>query len=173
MDKINDATEERTIKHKVFLYHIEQANVAKPDGSIGTVVLERMARRGETVMLREADANRGDALGAFYTDTELGRIEDGDPAPDVNPPAPNALALETAGVDEIRSWLMGEGPGPKPSVPQVINAINKIGDEDRNQVIASVLDAEKSKTGSDPRSTLVEPLEEALTEPEPNEGDKG
>lgn len=166
-DAINQATEERVIKHKVYTYYIELENQPRPDGTIGTVTVERMARRGETVMMREADANRGDALGAFYTDSELVRQEQGDPAPDVNPPAAPALMLETASVDEIRAWLVGEGPGPKPSVPQVTNAINQVGDDDRNQVIENVLEAEKSKDGSDPRTTLVEPLEEALKEPEP------
>jgi hypothetical protein len=165
-DAINDATEQRTIKHKVFIYHIEQPNVPLPDGTIGTQVVERMARRGETVMLREADANRGDSLDAFYTDAELSGSTDS--GPESAPPAPQALQLETASVDEIRAWLMGEGPGPKPSIPQVINAINAIGDDDRNQVIENVLEAENSKTGSDPRKTLVEPLEEALKEPEPD-----
>lgn len=165
-DAINEATEERVVKHKVFTYYIEMPNQPKPDGTIGTVVVERMARRGEKVKLREADANRGDALGAFYTEEELTRATAGDPAT-VEPPAPPALELETASVDEIRAWLQGEGPGPKPSVPQVINAINQIGDDDRNQVIENVLEAEKSKTGSDPRTTLVEPLEDALREPEP------
>lgn len=157
---------ERTIKHKVYTYYVELENQPKPDGTVGTMTVERLARRGTKVEMREADANRGDSLGAFYTDAELERIANGDTSPDVTPPAPPVLDLGNVSVDEIRAWLVGDGPGPKPSVPQVINAVNETADEDREGAIKKVLEAERSKSGSDERKSLVEPLSEALDEEE-------
>lgn len=162
----------RTIKHKVFTYYVEKKEGVRPDGSLGPVTLERQARRGETVELRDADANRGDELGAFYTDAELRAINNPDlPAADqVSVPPTNAVDLVNMSESDVVTWLTGGGPGSKPSVAQVLSAVKSVEDEDEQAEVAQrVLDAEKSRGDSDPRSTLVGPLEEILEEPEPEE----
>lgn len=157
---------ERTIKHKLYTYYVEKEDQPLHDGTVGTLTVERQARRGETVEMREADANRGDSLGAFYTEKELEAVESGSTDPADTPPAPPALDLANSDTDEIRAWLVGEGPGPKPSVPQVLNAVNTVEDEDdRVEVAQRVLEAERSKS-TDPRSTLTDPLDEFLNSPE-------
>lgn len=158
---------ERVVKHKVATYHVVNPDGVRGDGTIGEVVLERMGRRGDTIELRETEARRLDELGAFYTDAELEKLADAGETPaDEAPPAPpNADAVDLVALDEdaTGAWLKGEGAARRPSVPQVLNAINQVPEDDRAEVAKRVLDAEKLK---DPRSSLVEPLEEFLNEEE-------
>lgn len=155
---------ERTVKHKVVTYHVEKEGV-KADGSLGTVVVERQARRGDKIELREPEANVLDDLGAFYTDAEIKQLAEagltvGDTAPPA-PPVGDTTDLADMSVEEITAWLQGEGPGSKPSVPQALNAVNSAPEDSREEVAQKVLEAEQARDG-DPRSTLVGPLEEFL-----------
>lgn len=160
---------ERTVKHKRVSYFVETDGVL-PDGSLGEVTLERQAARGDTIELREGEANRLDALGAFYTDAELKAIASrGETVADQAPPEPpsnDVLDLVSMDKDQVKAWLAGDGPGAKPSVPQVMNAVNNAPEASRQEVAQTVLDAENDRDDGDPRTTLVGPLEEFLKDDE-------
>jgi hypothetical protein len=159
----------RTVKNKVHTYFTEQEGI-KPDGSWGLITVEQQAHRGEEVEITEAQANLGDKHGAFYTDAELKAIEDaGLTVDDTAPPAPpvgDQVDLVTMDETATVAWLQGQGPGKKPSIPQVLSAVNSAPEAERDDVAKRVLEAEKSRSDSDPRSSLVGPLEEFLAEPE-------
>lgn len=157
---------EKTIKHKVFTYHVETQGM-KPDGTLGDILVERQARRGETVDIPlDFELNRGNELGAFYTDEELEAIASGDSPQATTTDAPTAgIDLATAEEDDIALWLSGQGGSSKPSVPQVLNAVNAVPEESRKEAAQKVIDAEEAREG-DPRSTLVEPLEEFIADSE-------
>lgn len=168
---MSDKLQKRTIKHKAFTYFVEVDGI-KPDGTLGRVVRERMARRGEVVELSEADIRRGESLGAFYTEAELKRQSDaeaaataeadtgGDPA---TPPAPEVTDISEYDADDLSAWIRGVGAARKPSIPQVLAAVNAIGDEEERQDVAeAVKEAEESIDGRDPRASLVEELDRII-----------
>lgn len=155
---------EKTIKHKVFTYMVESKGL-KPDGTLGDILVERQARRGDTVDIPlDFEVNRGEELGAFYTDEELEAIASGD-SPQATPAdaATPAIDLATAEDDDVQLWLSGQGGSTKPSVPQVLNAVNAVPEESRVEAAQKVIDAEEAREG-EPRSTLVDPLEEYIEE---------
>lgn len=157
--KITEPTEERTVKHKAFRYYVEQPDPLRPDQIITRV---RTARAGDTVTLREVDARRGDAFGAFFTGEELrNRAADGSVIEEPDSSEAPVLDLTDLEADEIRSWLEGKREGQrKPSIPQVLAAVNAVEDDDDKAVIAeAVAEAEKS-ADHDTRTSLVEKLDE-------------
>lgn len=162
-------TVERTVKNKIHTY-FEETEGIKPDGTWGDITVEHQARRGDIIKINEAQANLGDKHGAFYTDAELKAIaERGETVDDTAPPAPPVGdQVDLATLDEAGTvaWLKGEGPGKKPSIPQVLNAVNAAPEAERDEVAKRVLEAERTRGDSDPRSSLVTPLEEFLAEPE-------
>lgn len=163
---------ERTVKHKVVTYHYEKPEGVRADGSLGPVVVERQARRGETIELREPEAFLLDELGAFYSDEELDalrRAQAGDPEA-TDTPEPTVVDLTELDVDAIRSWLQGQGPGSKPSIPNVLNTLDAIEDEEEKVEAAErVKEAETSKEGADARSSLVGKLDALIDEDEEEE----
>lgn len=176
----DSATVERVVKHKVFTYYVVDPDGIKPDGSVGEVTLERQARRGDKVELRQADANRGDALDAFYTKEELSALEQAGATPgDVAPPPPAETAqadvdLVTLDAEATASWLQGEEAGAKkPSIPQVLNAVNSAPEGERVEVAERVLDAENSRGDSEPRKSLVQSLEAFIEESQGNGDQNG
>jgi hypothetical protein len=172
--EITEPTEERVIKDKVFRYFLEQPDTIRPDQ---VIAVQHFARRGETVTLREVDARRGDAHGAFFTKAEIkagdhlrdpSRVEDIRRAPEgerepeglARSESPESVDLTQMDEGEIQSWLNGDSGARKPSIPQVIAAVEQIADdEDRAVVAEAVRDAERSASGRDPRSSLVERLD--------------
>lgn len=157
---------EKTIKHKVFTYSVETKGM-KADGSLGDILVERQARRGDTVDIPlEHEVARGESLGAFYTDQELEAIRSGGdstaPGTPADAPGPG-IDLTTASEEDVQVWLSGGGGASKPSVPQVLNAVNSVPEDDRVAAAEKVLDAEDAREGES-RSTLVDPLEEFLKE---------
>jgi hypothetical protein len=159
----------RTVKNKVHTFFTEQEGI-KPDGSWGTITVESQAHRGDEIEITEAQANLGDKHGAFFTDAELKAIaERGETVGDTAPPAPPVGdQIDLATMDEAATvaWLKGEGGAKKPSIPQVLSAVNAAPEAERDAVAQRVLDAEQSRGDSDPRSSLVGPLQEFLAEPE-------
>lgn len=173
----NDLTQERVVKHKLFTYHVVETDGVLPDGSIGDVTIEHQARRGDTVKLREADANRGDAADAFYSKEELSALEQAGATPgDVAPPPPAETAqadadLVTLDQEATTAWLQGEGVERKPSIPQVLNAVNSAPEGERVEVAQRVLDAENARGDTEPRKSLVESLESFIEDSKGDDGD--
>jgi hypothetical protein len=161
----NVKTVERTVKHKVVSYFTTTEGL-KADGTWGQVPVEQQARRGETITLAEPEAKRLDSLGAFFSDDELKALAAQNEAPaDTAPPGPpvgDVIDLASLSTEETQAWLEGSGDAPKPSVPQVLNAVNAAPEDAREEVAQRVLDAENARSESDPRKSLVEPLQEFL-----------
>lgn len=160
----------RTVKNKVHTYFVTEPGI-KPDGTWGDVTVERQARRGESIDIPEAQANLGDKHGAFYSDAELKRLAEAgaSPADDLPPGPPVGDQIDLVAMDDAATvaWLKGEREGtPKPSIPQVLSTVNAAPEAEREAVAQRVLDAEKARGDSDPRSTLVGPLEQFLAEEE-------
>lgn len=153
---------QRTIKHKIFTYHVETKGM-KADGTLGNILVERQARRGEEVDIPLAhEVEAGDNLNAFYTEEELKAIASGSSPQATTADTPKAgINLAEASEDDIQLWLDGQGGSSKPSVPQVLNAVNSVSDDDRKEAARKVLDAEQAREG-EPRATLVGPLEEFI-----------
>jgi hypothetical protein len=157
--ELTEPSEERVVKHKVFRYFLERYDTIRPDQ---VVTVQRLARSGETVQLRSVDAARGDSLGAFYTSEELAARESAGEAP--VEPSPSSVDLTELDEGELKAWLEGELEGhKKPSIPQVLSAVNAVADEeDRATIASAVKDAEES-ADHDTRTSLIEKLD-ALTE---------
>lgn len=141
---------ERVIKHKAFRYYVETPSLTDPDG---TVLRQRVARRGEKVDLREVDAHRGDQLDAFYTEAEL-KAQGGEEVAEAD--------ASGKSVNDLIDWLEEE----KPTAPQTINAAN--GDP---EVASRLLEAEESVTGRQPRSTVTDALEKIIDDAEDDDDD--
>jgi hypothetical protein len=159
----------RTVKNKVHTF-FEETEGIKPDGSWGTVTVENQAHRGDEIEITEAQARLGDKHAAFFTDAELKAIASrGESVGDTAPPAPpvgDVIDLAAMDSEATVAWLKGEGDARKPSIPQVLNAVNSAPEAEREDVAKRVLEAEKQRGDSDPRVSLVTPLEEFLAEPE-------
>lgn len=121
---------ERTIAIRAFPYYVDVEDPITGD----TRKRERIARRGETVDLREQDVKRGEKFGAFQSDaveTESG------------------LDLSTASSAELAEWIESDSP----TVQEVVDAAGD--DPARAQVL---LDAENVATGNNPRKGVVDGL---------------
>jgi hypothetical protein len=67
---------EKTIKFRLFHYYVEQPNMADPQGN--NVLVEKFASLGQTVDIpRQEDLQRGEELGAFFSDEEAEAIANG------------------------------------------------------------------------------------------------
>ncbi len=166
------ATEEnptvmRTVKHKMFSYFTTVEGM-KPDGSYGPLPVEKQARRGEELELAEQEANRGDLHGAFFTEEELEEQQSAGeevaetPAEDIvelggAPQSADVPDLVEVSDEEVTAWLDGTADARRPSIPQVLAAVNAVSEENRQAVAEKVREAEEA-SDRDTRSTLVEPL---------------
>lgn len=144
---------EKVIKNKAFRYYVEQPSILDPEK---TILRERVARRGDTVQLRDADVKIGEAMGAFLTDEDFMDDEavlPGDPADKT--------------VEQFVEWLETD----RPSIPAVLKVV-----DDNAETADKVLEAEQLVTGRDPRPTLVAKLEaiiEEATEGDDEDDEKG
>jgi len=177
------ATEEnptvmRTVKHKMFSYFTTTEGM-KPDGTYGPVPVELQARRGEEVEIAEQEARRGDLHGAFFTEEELeeqsNEGEEVAEEPDDDnvelsgaPQSADVPDLVEAPDEDITVWLDGTADARRPSIPQVLAAVNAIDEENRPAVAEKVREAEEA-SDRDTRSTLVEPLQAIEVEDEAEE----
>ena len=125
---------ERKIKVKAFPYYEEQ--VDHRTGKTGLV--EKLARRGETVDLREADVEFGERedIDAFYKDASEEAAAEG-------------FNAATADLDEVVTWIEEE----KPTVQETVDAAH--GDP---STAKKLLDAESAATGGEPRVGVTEGL---------------
>lgn len=152
---------ERTIKHKAFRHSVETESLTDPEA---TVLRTRIARRGDVVDLRDADVRRGEAHGAFFTEEELaaqaapaeqeGADPPVDPAGSGGPPEPpEAFDASNKSVEDLIEWLEEK----KPNAPQTLAAAG-----DDPDTAATLLEAEQSVTGRQPRSTVEDGLERII-----------
>jgi len=124
---------ERKIKIKVFAYDtVEEDRLGRK------VLVEHIARRGDTVELPEEDIARGERedIDAFYKDAKEAAAAEG-------------FNAGSASLDETVEWLEEE----KPTVQEVVDA--SAGDP---STAKKLLDAEGAVTGGEPRVGVEEGL---------------
>lgn len=126
---------ERQIKIRGFTYTEKVQDPGDPNREIA---VSKFAVRDEVVNLSSADVERGERLGAFYTDGEESVEEQLD-----------GRAIVDLSDDEIDEWFSEKSP----TVQEVLDASD--GDPESAQ---RLLAAEERATGGSPRSTLVEGL---------------
>lgn len=126
--------QEVTIKIRAFPYYVDTTDPV----TNREVRQERIASRGQTVELNDADYERAVRFNAIETDADAALKE-----------STGAFSVETASVGELAEFIRSE----KPSVDDLVDAVN----EDPN-VASRVLEAENLATGRQPRKTLVDKL---------------
>lgn len=149
------------IKHGLFYYHEPVMRIV--GGEEKSVLVERLAFHGEEVTLtRDADIERGNEVGAFFTDEELKQMEEASapPSPDENPEETTRDPKELDDEDLV-DWLMGTGEFDGHKKPTAAEVVDAIGDD--AEFGERVLDAEETASGGNPRKAVVEHVE-SLTE---------
>ena len=145
---------ERIVKIRGHQYYVEVPNPRDPEK---TRIVKRAASRGTTIEVSEDESDRGDRLGAFYTDAELDALaareeaaavsgEDPDADPDADGEDWDAEDVEIAGEDELIGWIEDA------TVPQVLAAAG-----DSREAAEKLLAAEEAAS-NDSRKGVVEGL---------------
>src|SRR5688572_6195741 len=141
----------RTVKVLIFTYHKEVDHPAY--AGIKTVV-EKMAKLGDTIPLDEltpASLEKGERLGAFYTDAELKAAESGSSSEgEGDEGAPNFSEM---GEFELAEHLKNEKPNVQDTVAMA-------GDD--SDLAARILEAEGIASSGDPRSGVVDGLNKII-----------
>lgn len=117
---------------------------------------ERVARRGQEVDLSDADFERAQRFDAIVKEGESADPDDGD-----LPQFPGDVTIEAASVEQLSNWIKRE----KPTVDEVVQEA-----DDDTENARKLIEAENHATGQQPRSTLVERLQEIVSD---NEGTGG
>jgi len=139
----------RTIKHLMFPWLVETESPMFPGESILT---ERVANRGEEVTVEELGPlalEKGERLGAFFTDAELEAMKEEAEAAEA-PAEVEATNPGSMSVDELADYIEEH----KPNVDQTV----ALADNDPEQA-QKVLDAETQATGGVPRAGVEKGLE--------------
>lgn len=145
----------RIVKALLFPVHVKTASPMFPGAE---VFQERLLHRGDKVTVQELGLialEKGERLGAFYTDAELeaagntpsGPIKVSSEELDEDP------SLSEFGSHELVLWLSGSDGNKPPTVPEVIEAVGS--DKD---LAKRVIEAEKERDKDDPRSSLIDAL---------------
>jgi hypothetical protein len=137
----------RTIKHLLFPWMVETESPMFPGE---TILTERTAKQGDEVSVEELGPlalEKGERLGAFFTDAELAAQEEAE--------APAAVAAPEGepgqmSVDELAQYIEEHHP----NVDQTI----ALADNDPEQAL-KVLDAETQATSGVPRAGVEKGLE--------------
>lgn len=140
----------RKIKHVAFTYTIDSKDPISGDD----IVVFRTALRNETVdVLKQADIDKGEKFGAFYSDEELKAQKDQEPAAvlqrELEGEEEAELDMDSASLEELEEYIIEQ----EPTVDQVVALA--AGDPDRAK---RLLAAENAATGNDPRKGVVEGL---------------
>jgi hypothetical protein len=131
---------EITIKIRAFPYYVDVEDPV----TLRAMREERIATRGMTVSVSDLDYRRAVKFNAFYSDEELAVI---------NIARPSELTLADATVADISNWLQTA----KPTIPVILDEVNN--DPTTAQ---KVIEAENLATGDQPRTTLIDQLEEII-----------
>lgn len=151
------AEREVTIKHGLFYYHELVPRII--NGEEKEILVERLAFHGETLTLdRDADIQRGDEVGAFYSDEELKALETA-AAPPTASDNPEGEVRDPKELDEeeLVDWLMATGEFDGQKKPTAAEVVAAIGDD--AEFGDRVLDAEETASGGSPRKAVAEHVE--------------
>ena len=133
---------EVTIKIRAFPYYTEVEDLV----SGRPVRQENIAVRGDKVILNDRDYARAKKFDAIEGEDNS--------ADEESPIASGSISVDEATPEDLAKWLK---QSPKPTVDEVVEEANN--DPER---AAKLLEAENLATGQQPRSTLVERLEEII-----------
>lgn len=131
---------EVTLKIRAFPYYVDYTDPVTGEER----KQEKVARRGDKVVLSDHDYRRALHFDAVLTEADVAAREvTGD----------EDATIETMTVEQLAEWLKNA----KPTVDQVLDEVN----EDP-ALAARMLEAENLATGQDPRTTLETALEEIV-----------
>lgn len=150
----------RVVKHLLFPVHVKSPSPMFPDAE---VMQERLLRRGDKVTVQELGLialEKGERLGAFYTDAELAAGLAGAQHQTVKVSSEQLdgepVELNELGPDELVLYL--EGNGEKP--PTVQDVLDDVGDD--KDLARRMIDAETRRSPDDPRTSLVSGLNRVI-----------
>lgn len=153
------AEREVTIKHGLFYYHEPVKRIVA--GEEKEVLVERLAFHGQTVNLtRDADIERGEEHGAFYSKDELKALQAGSApaaAPEAQTGDGESRPVSELDDEELVDWLMGTGEFDGQKKPTANEVVAAIGDDP--ELADRVLAAEETASGGNPRKAVVEHVE--------------
>jgi hypothetical protein len=160
---------EKIIKVRLFTWFEETPNLVHPGGD--PVLTERIAHHGEKVdITNDVSLNRGEELGAFYTDEEAAQIEDGS----YRGPDAGILFNRRAGIRPAATVENVDGEGPQVQSLDSAQLADYIREnkltvsqtvalaDDSTEGIEKVLDAENIATDNEPRKGVTDALETKL-----------
>jgi len=167
----------KIIKHLLYTYFDEVPNQAVP----GAIALqEQLGRLGEERdITRDVDLQRGEELGAFYTDEEAKAIEDGTydgpdaealsmarsgtvPTPTIQPADGEHGDIASMDTEALAALIAPSEFGEEGKDLTVDETVALAGDGSDPDLINKVLDAENMATNNEPRKGVQDRLEAKL-----------
>lgn len=146
----------RVVKFLQFPVHVKTASPMFPGAE---VYQERLLVRGDKVTVQELGLialEKGERLGAFFTDQELAAGQAGMPATSVavsSEELEDNAQLNELGEGELVTWLSGEGAKKAPNIEEIMQAVG-----DDKDFAKRVIEAEQQRDKDDPRSSLIDKL---------------
>lgn len=146
----------RVIKVLQFPVHVKAPSPMFPDAE---VVKEIVFTRGQTVSVEQLGLialEKGERLGAFFTDAELAAGVPGLPAQPVKVSSAELdteASLSEMGAPELVLWLQGPDGGKSPTIPEILE---QVGDD--KDLAKRMIDAENTRDPDDPRVSLIAAL---------------
>lgn len=147
----------KVIKHSMFSYSIPKLDedgepiirTTKHGAERPAVRRAHASRFDEVDIPLDEDVERGEAMGAFFTDEEVAAMKG-------ESPAAGADGLNFDDQDALVRWIKEE----KPNASAVVSAA----DDDPDKAMA-LLDAEEEATGGQPRKTVADGLQKVIDKP--------
>jgi len=147
----------KVIKHSMFSYAIPKTDedgepiIRQTKHGVDRPAVRRAhaSRFDEVDIPLDEDVERGEAMGAFFTDEEVAAMKGESPAA-----AANGLNFDDP--DALVRWIKED----KPNAGEVVNAA----DDDPDKAMA-LLDAEEEATGGQPRKTVSDGLQKIIDKP--------
>lgn len=135
-----DKTVERVVKAQFFRY----TKLVPVPGADNPRPVMATARRGDTVQVLEAEAERGALYDAFHSDADITRTAEGEVI---------ELDVREMSDAELASWIKSD----KPKADEVVDLA------DNDAALAErLLNAERTATNGKPRKTVAEPLTKVM-----------
>lgn len=137
------------IKHAQFQYWVEVDAVDPESGETKKRLAPRIARRDEIVDIpRNEDVERGEQMGAFYTEEDFDQAEEEESSSDEEA-EPSRVPSSEGEYDKLVAWIRDE----RPNATTVVQAAG--GDPEKARML---IEAENEASGGDPRKTVIDPL---------------
>jgi hypothetical protein len=157
----------RVVKHGVFWYHAPEVGIV--NGEEKVLLVEKLAFHGQAVEInRQADLDRGELHGAFFTEEEGERILARQSGADIPEPVggrdgeDEPREVSELDEDELVDWLMGTGEFDGRKKPNADEVVAAAGDDP--ELAGRLLDAEERAQGGQPRQGVEQGLNKVIEE---------